>query len=77
MRVDGRADSDVDIAVYLSDDVDESRYLPLSLDLAGQLAHRTGVEPIAGVVVLNEAPLRARFRVPRARTGPPTAGQDG
>jgi hypothetical protein len=64
-REQARADSDVDVAVFLSHDVDGSRYLSLSLDIAGQLAYRSGVGPIDGVVVLNDAPLRLVGRVLR------------
>lgn len=62
-RGDPRADSDVDVAVHLDDTVDPEDYLQLALDLAGHLAHRAGVGPIDGVVVLNDAPLRLVGRV--------------
>jgi uncharacterized protein len=64
-RGQAHADSDVDVAVHLSRDVDDGRYLSLSLDIAGQLAYRSGVGPIDGVVVLNDAPLRLVGRVLR------------
>lgn len=62
-RGDARRDSDVDVAAYLSDDVDPRDYLRLGLDIAGHLAVRSGVGPIDGVVVLNEAPLRLIGRI--------------
>lgn len=64
-REQARPDSDVDVAVHLSIGVDATRYLHLSLDIAGQLAFRAGVGPIDGVVVLNDAPLRLVGRVLR------------
>ena len=52
-----RADSDVDVAVYLHEALaDPSDMLPMSLDLAGRLAAASGL-PRIEVVVLNDAPL--------------------
>lgn len=62
-RGDARTGSDVDVAAYLSDDVPPDVYLRISLELAGELAHRSGVGPIDGVVVLNDAPLRLVGRI--------------
>jgi uncharacterized protein len=64
-RGQARGDSDVDVAVHLSTDVDARDYLRVSLDIAGQLEYRSGVGPINGVVVLNDAPLRLVGRVLR------------
>lgn len=64
-RGQARVDSDVDVAMYLSREVDDSRYLSLSLEIGGQLAYRSGIGPIDGVVVLNNAPLRLIGRVLR------------
>lgn len=62
-RGDAQPDSDIDVAVHLDGTVDPSRYLTLSIDLAGQLAHRSGLGPIEGAVVLNDAPLRLVGRI--------------
>lgn len=62
-RGEGRPHSDVDVAVHLDDTVAPSEYLDLGLRLAGELAYRSGVGPIHGVVVLNEAPIRLVGRV--------------
>ena len=64
-RGQARVGSDVDVAVYVSADVDASRHLLLSLEIAGGLAYQAGVGPVNGVVILNEAPLRLVGRVLR------------
>jgi hypothetical protein len=66
-RGEARADSDVDVAVHFTADVDPERYLALSTSLSGLLAHRASVGPINGIVVLNEAPLRLAGRILRDR----------
>jgi predicted nucleotidyltransferase len=62
-RGDARPDSDVDVAVHLTDDAEAQDYLRLALRYGAELAHRAEVGPIDGVVVLNEAPLRLVGRV--------------
>lgn len=64
-RGQARTGSDVDVAVHLAAHVDPTNYLRLSLEIAGRLAQRSGVGPIDGVVVLNDAPLRLVGRVLR------------
>jgi len=59
--------SDVDVAVHFSPDIAPLEYLERSLRLAGRLAYVSGLGPINGLVVLNEAPLRLTGRVLRDR----------
>ncbi len=66
-RGQARPDSDVDVAVHFAGDVSPEEYLERSVLLAGRLTHRSGIGPIDGLVVLNEAPLRLVGRVLRDR----------
>lgn len=63
----GSADrySDVDVAAYFDYTIEPEAHLAASLRLAGALERETGVGPVPGLVVLNEAPLPLAGRVVR------------
>lgn len=62
-----RADSDVDVAVFLDESVPPGEHLDASLRLARRLADCSGVARIEAVVVLNTAPLPLAGRIRRER----------
>ena len=60
-RGTARADSDIDVAVLLSDDVPRERYLDVQLAVADVLSRESRL-PNVDLVVLNDAPLTLRGR---------------
>lgn len=60
------AESDIDVAVYLADDVSTDDYLDYRLSLAGRIETEAGVSGVE-VVVLNEAPLPLKGRIVKNR----------